>query len=238
MFPAMESRVAEFIKAGTILRRIAVDMLAFQQGQRRCHLECRTGRIQTAQSFVDQRMIGIVVQAFPQVRRNAPAKDIGVIGRGGTKRIDRARLDIHQHSRGAFFITEAVIGIGLKFGVNGQADARTRHALITIEFPHLPAQDVHLNLCRSRPTLQRTVKCLFNAHLANFKSRQAEQRIVGHFRRVDRANITGDVCHGFAERVIPHFPFVNGDARQIGQMHLHQRHFIPAQVFADFNGQE
>ena len=170
---------------------------------------------------------------------DAGVEPIGVeTGRGG-KRQHIAAIHIHHHAGGAFAL-QALGGILLELGINGQPDIFSGNARLMAQFADDAAIGVDLDLRSTRFAAHILVEGLFDAALADAKTRLAEQRITIalHVFGRDGGDIAEQVRHAGAIGIIARLTDIGLHPRQVGQMQVDAREFLPGQILGHRHGNE
>jgi len=233
--PAMEDVIAEGIFAVAVHGPAWIDA-RFESRDRRDGLEGRARRIETRQSLVGQRLVGVLNQHVPLVLAQSHVEIIGIEGRRGDEGQHVAGMDIHHHGARRFFL-EPVAGKLLNTHVERQHHLIAGLAGVLRQFADDAAIGIDLDMARAGGAAKLRVVGLLDAALADAEARQPQERLlVGRGLHVlvgDGADIADDMREFHPVRIVPRLADVGLHTRKIGFVDVELRELFPGKIFGN-----
>src|SRR3990167_2920754 len=240
-FPAMEEAVAVPELAVAMHAERRIDARALRR-DRRDHLEGRTRRIDAAERFVQERLVGAFIQLAPQIGWNAFGEDVRIEGRRRGEHKNVAGFDVDDDGRCAFAL-KRLHRRELKIRVDRQPERFALRRLFDAVFNFFDHASMRVDLDIHRPG--NAAKLFLIGALkpvpADFETGLAQQELlVFIFRRFkipfsDGADITDHEGGRIPERVIPRLAHFRVGAGKMRQLVINFREVIPAEIIDDLD---
>ena len=251
-----EIQPAERLAVGVALRDDPVvarveDLLvrrddALRQGSRtRDNLESRARRILTRDGLVVHRVIRIVVELIPVLRRDAVRKEVRVEGRAADHRENLARLRIHDDGGRCMgadlreLFVNGLLGRLLQFDVDRELEVIARYRLLAAENLHGLARHVDLDLLATVLAAQLLVVDLLDAEFADDVAGLVA--LVLHLLELGVVDLT-DVAKGvrafLLENVVADWRDLDDDTRVLALLFLDDRDDVRRDIRLDADGVE
>ena len=177
LFPTVKGGVAQAVLPAAKNMIAGGNHPMFQGGQGGQHFHGGSGGVFARNRLVNQGVERIVVQAAPQIDRNAARKAIGVIGGGGDQGINRTGVGVHHHHAAAF-AAQPFVNKALQLPIQVQRQILAIGGGIVGDFADGAAMGIHLNMAKAGTPAQPQLILLFYPRLANGKVGQQQGGII------------------------------------------------------------